>query len=440
MENLVDKIRDAGIVGAGGAGFPSHIKFNASAEYVLVNGAECEPLLRVDQQLMRDYGLEMLEGLDACVKSVGAKEGIIGLKGKYKEAIKVLTALLPKFPALRLHELDNVYPAGDEQYLVYELTGRIVPEGGIPLNVATIVTNVETLINVQKALSGRPVTSKFVTIAGAVRNPMTVEVPVGTPLEWLIEKAGGALTPCYKVIDGGPMMGKVIDAAGTYVKKTSKGYIILPEDHPLIMNKEKDLQKIMKEAKTSCCHCDLCTDVCPRYLLGHDLHPAKLMRIASYQSLGDKKASLDEAYLCCECGLCEQVCIMNLQPWKLNSHLKKELSKQQIPNSHKREIEKVNLFREYRGFPVSKLVPRLKLSMYDVAAPLIPIDLAVDTYRIYGGQHIGKPGELAVSVGDDVTAGDIVFRAAENGLSASVHASVDGKVTVANGEYVEIKK
>ena len=440
MENLVKLIGDAGIVGAGGAGFPSHVKFNAQAEYVLVNGAECEPLLRVDQQLMRDYGKEMLDGLDACVTSVGAKEGIVGLKGKYKEAIGVLKDLLIHYPKLRLHELDNVYPAGDEQHLVYELTGRIVPEGGIPLTVGTIVTNVETLINVQRSLSGKAVTSKFVTIAGAVKRPLTVEVPIGTPLTWLIDQAGGPLVADYKVIDGGPMMGKVIEAEGTYVKKTSKGYIVLPSDHPHIQSKVKSLQQIIKEAKTSCCHCDLCTDICPRYLLGHNIHPSKLMRIASYQTLGDKNAHLDEAYLCCECGLCEQVCIMNLQPWKLNSYLKQELGKQKVPNRNKRQVENVNLFREYRGFPVSKLIARLNLSIYDVAAPLVKIEPTGDIYRIYGRQHIGQVGCCMVDVGDNVTVGDIIFLAAENGLSANVHASVTGKIITVNEVYVEIKK
>lgn len=129
MKNFVSLIESAGVIGAGGAGFPSHIKFNASAEYVLVNGAECEPLLRVDQQLMSLYAKEMLAGLNACVEAVGAHSGIIGLKRKYKSAIAALNSELDKYPKLRIHLLENVYPAGDEQYLVYELTGRIVPEG-----------------------------------------------------------------------------------------------------------------------------------------------------------------------------------------------------------------------------------------------------------------------------------------------------------------------
>ncbi len=440
MNDLIQLIETAGIVGAGGAGFPSHVKFNAAADYVLVNGAECEPLLRVDQQLMDVYATEIVEALNACLKVTKAKEGIIGLKNKYRKAIHSLEEVLPAYPNIKIQLLDNVYPAGDEQYLVYELTGRIVPEGGIPLNVGTIVTNVETLLNVHRGMGGTPVTQKFVTIAGAVRQPFTAEVPVGTPLEVLIEKAGGATVDRFKVIDGGPMMGKVISAEGVAVKKTSKGFIILPEDHQLVVNKEKSIQAIMKEAKTSCCHCDLCTDVCPRYLLGHKLHPSKLMRIASYQSLGDRHASLDEAYLCCECGLCEQACIMNLQPWKVNSYLKTQLSEQGIKNSNKRTIEEVHFFREYRGFPVSKLVPRLNLKKYDVPAPLTSLEDLGNTYKIFARQHIGKVGESVVNVGMDVAVGDVIYEKPVGALGAVIHAPVAGKIMSVNNQYVEIMK
>lgn len=440
MKDFVSLIESAGVIGAGGAGFPSHVKFNANAEYVLVNGAECEPLLRVDQQLMTVYAKEMLEGLNACVEAVGAHTGIIGLKRKYKDAIAALNSELSQYPKLRLHLLENVYPAGDEQYLVYELTGRIVPEGGIPLKVATIVTNVETLINVYRGLKGQAVTRTFLTIAGAVRRPMTLEVPVGIALETLIAYAGGATIRDYKVIDGGPMMGKVIDPKGVVVSKTSKGFIILPSDHSLIVNKEKSIESILKEAKTSCCHCDLCTDVCPRYLLGHKLHPAKLMRIASYGSLGDHSVSMDEAFLCCECGLCEQVCIMNLQPWKLNAYLKNVLSKNGVKNSNNREVSRVNIFKEFRGFPVSKLVIRLNLSSYDLAAPLTIFDEEFTHLKILSKQHIGKAGERVVGIGDDVTVGDIIYKIPAGALGSIIHAPISGKVVSVTDQYVELEK
>jgi len=439
VENLISKIKDAGVVGAGGAGFPTHVKFDAKADFVIVNGAECEPLLKVDQILMDLEAEKILFALDQCVTHVGAKEGIIGLKNKYTKAITSLTKALEKYPHLRIHLLDNVYPAGDEQYLVYVTTGRIVPEGGIPIMVGTIVTNVETLLNIHNGIHSIPVTEKYLTIAGAVKNPMTVKVPLGITVREALHLAGGPLNENYKVIDGGPMMGKILASIDEPVKKASKGYIVLPEDHPLIKNKEKSVIQVLKEAQTSCCHCDLCTDVCPRYLLGHKLHPSKLMRISSYGSLGDKNASLDEAFLCCECGLCEQACIMNLQPWKVNENIKKQLNEMGIKNPNNRKPTEVHPFFKYRGFPVKKLIYMLELDQYDVDAPFMQIDQSYEEVTILSKQHIGVPSVLWVKEGEVVTKGQLVFRAKDNALGVNIHASISGTIVKAFRDKVIIK-
>ena len=137
----IQQVQDAGIVGAGGAGFPTHVKLNAEAEYLVVNGAECEPLLRVDQQLMQRDAEILVKTLDKWVEAVGAKQGIFGLKEKYHGAIDALEKAVAPYPRIAIHAMPNVYPAGDEQFLVYETVGRVVPEGGIPLQVGVIVVN-----------------------------------------------------------------------------------------------------------------------------------------------------------------------------------------------------------------------------------------------------------------------------------------------------------
>ncbi|WP_330586763.1 SLBB domain-containing protein [Aminipila terrae] len=191
-KSLTALAEQAGIVGAGGAGFPSHVKYNAKAEYVIVNGAECEPLLRVDQQLMAKEAEKLLAALQLIVNHVGAREGVIALKRKYHDAEAALRALLKNYPKLKLYFLDNFYPAGDEQVVVYEVTGRIVPEGGIPLNVGVIVTNVETAINVYEAcVNGQNVTDKYLTVTGEVVNRITVKVPLGITVKEAIDLAGG---------------------------------------------------------------------------------------------------------------------------------------------------------------------------------------------------------------------------------------------------------
>lgn len=435
---MLEAVKKAGVVGAGGAGFPTHVKLNAKAEYLLVNGAECEPLLRVDQELMHVKAKEMVEGLRLAMQMIEADKGIICLKDKYKRAIAALEDEINDDPAIELKLLRNVYPAGDEQYIVYSATGRIVPEGGIPLNVGVVVANVETLINIYYAQTGQPVVMKYVTVAGAVETPRTFHVPLGTPLQHLIDACGGVTADAYRIIDGGPMMGKLLESNEAYIKKQSKGYIILPQDASLVRSKLKDMDRMLKEAKTACCHCNLCTEVCPRNLLGHKIHPSKLMRIASYGTLGDKHASLDEAFLCCECGLCETACVMNLQPWKLNQLLKKQLQAAGITNRNKNENPQAHPYYAHRGFPVKKLIYRLGLGKYDLPAPIMDDAIQPGRVRLFASQHIGAPGQTVVEYGQAVKIGDLVFKALENALGADIHASIDGTVTLLEDKFVEI--
>lgn len=370
MSSLVELIKDAGIVGAGGAGFPTHVKLDTKAEYVIVNGAECEPLLRVDQQLLEAYAEEMTAALDRVVGEVGAKKGIIAVKKKHREAVRKLEAAIGSYGKLEVFLLEDFYPAGDEQVTVYEVLRRIVPEGGIPLLVKTVVINAETLLNIYYALSGKPVTEKYVTVTGAVRRPVTLKAPLGADAGLLIEAAGGATVSDYAVIDGGPMMGKILEGNHGTVKKTTKGLIVLPADHPLIKAKNKSLDTMLRESRSACCQCMLCTEVCPRNLLGHRLYPHKLMRLTQYNSLVDNSSSMQEAFLCCECGLCEQACIMGLQPWKLNQALKGKMTAAGVKNPYHDQPERAAPFREYRKFPVKRLIQRLGLGKYDVSAPL----------------------------------------------------------------------
>ena len=437
----IQQVQDAGIVGAGGAGFPTHVKLNAEAEYLVVNGAECEPLLRVDQQLMQRDAEILVKTLDKWVEAVGAKQGIFGLKEKYHGAIDALEKAVAPYPRIAIHAMPNVYPAGDEQFLVYETVGRVVPEGGIPLQVGVIVVNVETLLNLHLAERGIPVTDTYVTITGAIRNPGTYAVPVGMALKTLIDWAGGTTLSSFAVIDGGPMMGKLIeDPENNYIKKASKGYIVLAKDHPRIIAKKKTLPQMLKDAKIACCHCNLCTDICPRYQLGHSLHPAKLMRMASYQSLGDATASLDEAYLCCECGLCETACIMNLQPWKLNISLKDQLRQMGIKNSHHESPDRVRDFREYRSYPTHRLIGNLGLRDYDVPAPIRDNPAAVTEVRIAFSQGIGAPSVPVVKAGERVKKGDLIAKIPEGKLGSNIHASISGRIIEVGRDAIRIQR
>lgn len=441
MENsFVEKIKSCGIVGAGGAGFPTHVKVDATAEYVLINGAECEPLLRVDQQLMAIESHKLLHGLDLLVKETGAKEGIIGLKEKYHDAINLLQEGIKAYPNLRLHILKNFYPAGDEQVLVYEATGRIVPEGGIPLNVGVVVSNVETVLNIADAIDEeKPVTHKYLTLTGEVKTPKSVRVPIGITVKEALDLAGGTTCEDYVVINGGPMMGKIVTPED-YITKTTKALIVLPKDHSLVASLEKPITSMLREAKTSCMNCSLCTEVCPRAMLGHRLAPHKLMRLASYGSVCDESMTPMNAFLCVGCRLCEYACVMNLQPWKLNGQLKGILAQQGIKNTLHQQPEQVNPFRQYKRFPVNKLIARLGLQKYNVDAPMEFEEYDFTCVTLPLRQHVGAPAIPVVNPGDSVVEGQKVGAIKEGALGANIHASINGIVEEVTAERIVIRK
>ena len=168
LEQLKDILREAGVVGAGGAGFPTYAKLSEKADTLILNCAECEPLLRLHRQVLKLYTYEILSTLNEISKITGIKNVIIGVKASYKGTVEALNNEITSFENMRVCTLPEVYPAGDEVVLTYEATGRVVPAGQIPLSVGVTVLNVETVYNIYKAMNGEPVTHKYVTVIGEV--------------------------------------------------------------------------------------------------------------------------------------------------------------------------------------------------------------------------------------------------------------------------------
>ena len=437
-ENLIAQVQSAGVVGAGGAGFPTHVKLNAKADTVIINGAECEPLLRVDQQLMDLQAEQLLTALDLIVDQVGAEKGVVALKEHYHAAAESLKRELPRHPKLSVHLLGAFYPAGDEQVIVYEVTGRIVPEGGIPRNVAAVATNVETALNVLDASQGKPVVEKYVTLTGAVRTPKTVKVPLGITVAQALALAGGPAVSDYKVVNGGPMMGKLVPVDST-VTKTTKGLIVVPAGHPLLASLERPVTDSTRRAATACMQCSLCSEVCPRGMLGHRIQPHKLMRVAAYGSLCDPEQTPMNAYLCVGCRLCEYACVMGLQPWKLHANMKNFLAGQGIRNGLHNQPDHAAPYRDFKRYPVHKLIHQLGLSAYDVAAPLDGAVPAYDRVVLSLRQGAGAPSEPVVGVGGQVEKGQLIARIPEGKLGSSLHASIAGTITAIDGGSIVIQ-
>src|SRR5580692_3073819 len=199
---LSGKLREHGVVGAGGAGFPTYVKAQSQVEFVIANGAECEPLIHKDAEMMKHFPGQIVAGMDLMLESTGARTGKFGVKTKNAESVEALKRHIQS-DRMEFTMLGDFYPSGDEYELVYTATGRLIPPAGIPLQVGCVVNNVETLYNVHEAQEGRPVTHKFLSVCGAVRQAKSFWAPVGTPFRELIARAGGATVDDYGIFISG---------------------------------------------------------------------------------------------------------------------------------------------------------------------------------------------------------------------------------------------
>ena len=290
MKELSSILQQNGIVGAGGAGFPTYAKLDERAETIILNCAECEPLLRLHRQLLEKYAKEIIDTFHMIGETVGAKEVIIGIKKAYTATIEAVKAVMGQYPEVRLGLLDEVYPAGDEVVLIYETTGKVVRPGGLPIESGVAVFNVETVYNVYRALNEKtPVEDKLVSVVAEVEHPITVRVPIGTPLEEVVALAGGVTTKDAVYFVGGPMMGNTQYTTQAASTKGTSGILCLSEEKARIPE------------PTACLRCGRCTEVCPAFL--------QPLYISANSLKGDfDKAEEHRALDCIECGSCSFIC------------------------------------------------------------------------------------------------------------------------------------
>ena len=312
-EELVEAIRTSGTVGLGGAGFPTHVKFNVDpsrAEILVVNGAECEPYITSDSLTMTERIDDIECGLHALQKYFGFKKIVVGIEKNKKRAISCMKTLEETVEGLRVHVLPSVYPQGGEKVLVYHTTKKVIPAGKLPIDVGCIVCNCTTIAAIGSYLkTGMPLVKKCVTVdGGAVKAPQNVIVPIGTSLADVFEFCGGFLCAPDKVLYGGPMMGITVPDLNAPVLKNTNAILALTE-------REARIPKT-----TACIRCGSCTNACP-----FGLAPASIAQAYNKQDTALlEKLSVET---CMECGCCSFVCPANrplVQTNKLSKALLKE--------------------------------------------------------------------------------------------------------------------
>lgn len=429
-------IYEAGITGAGGAGFPTHKKLAEGVDTVLVNIAECEPLMAVDKFVCKYYIKEINQALEALLDAMGANKGVLAVKHKNIEYVKSFS------DRIVVKEVPDIYPAGDEVVLTYEALGKIIPQGKIPLAVGVMVINAETLLNVYYAIfEKKPFTMKKLCVVGDVDTPVSMNVPLGTPVMEVLEAAGVHSLAGKCVIDGGPLMGTLLtDPAKAVVTKRTKGLLILPEDSEVVRKKTVTPQSIKKRAASACCGCTMCTDMCPRYLLGYQFEVHKAVAGLSYG--GFDPMSVKDATFCCGCGVCEMIaCQQDVCPRHAATEGKGILAKAGIRYSVDVAPTEPRPERKNRLVPSAKMYARCGLTEYaKKTVQYIETPLAPKRVELMLSQHIGAPATPQVSVGDKVSVGDRIASVDADKMGANLHASINGKVVAVTDDRIILEK
>jgi Na+-translocating ferredoxin:NAD+ oxidoreductase RnfC subunit len=440
-QDLPQLVRDAGVVGAGGAGFPTYKKLEVQVSHLIANGAECEPLLQKDRESMIHGQEAMFRGLAAMQSQLDATHVTIAVKRKNED---VLDSMSPQQHAHGYESLvyNDVYPAGDEYVLVYEITGRQIPPGGLPLHVDCVVDNVETIINVGNALDGMPVLEKYMTITGAVETPYTSRIPIGTSFNDCLNAAGGCTVDDPTILVSGVMMGGLSQDLSQPVTKTTAGLIVLPSDHYLVRRKSQSQQTYTRIGHGQCDQCSLCTELCPRYILGYPIEPHRVMRTLLMTGEAKERGSLWAQY-CCECNICSLVaCPESLDPKNICVDAKALLRESNLSRT---EAELEQIFREPhparqgREVPIATLYQRLGLTPYDRKAPFVTRDWEPTSVSIPLDTHIGQPARPVVSVGDHVEQGRLIADVDADKLGCPAHASIAGQVTSVTDTHITIE-
>jgi Na+-translocating ferredoxin:NAD+ oxidoreductase RnfC subunit len=372
------------------------------------------------------------------MEAAHAPEGVIATKKHYHEAVDTLRRAIAGKPNLHLHLMESYYPSGDEKNVIFEITGQVVPTGKLPIDLGCVVINAGTALNIADAVDGVPVTEKAVTIAGDVPEPLTVTVPIGVSMRDVLRLSGFAGDERdYALLVGGPCMGNLAENWDEPVTKTTGGLIPLRRNHQQITRRLLTVEQQAKLARAICCQCNRCTQICPRNAMGLPVEPHKAMRAIS-TGHADLLGNAAGVLACSSCGLCTNFgCEMGLTPSIIMTMLKGELAKAGV-----KPVPETGIVPEpwiaLKEVPVKRLIARMNLTDFDRDAPLSSKTVKPASVTLPLRQHVGKPAEPVVKVGDMVARGQLIAAIPDQSLGAALHASIGGTVSAVTANAITI--
>ena len=439
MADLKQLLKDNGVVGAGGAGFPSYCKLAEGADTLLINAVECEPLLYTSYTLMQERIRDIVVGMRAVMEYGKIARGLLAVKD-YRAKKLGYSDGQELAPGVFIKYIPNVYPMGDEINLIYTATGRVVPPGQLPITRGVIVFNTETIYNIGLVVQfNQPVTKTYLTISGDTPKAYCVKVPVGMKISEVLKIMGVTVPDTHVVIDGGPSMGTVVNLSTDVVKKPCSGLLILPKTIPAVANKLRTKEDNFRRASSVCCQCNRCTDMCPRHLLGYPLEPHKMVRSTLSAAMADPEL-IKTATMCCGCDICSTLaCCQEISPMQIIKEYKGILAK----NRMKYMADPSEQFtpspdREARMVSAGKWKEVLGVAKYDKFPPIyVEEKLKATEVFVPMSQHIGAPAIPIVAVGDVVEENQMIAKAAE-GLSVPHFAPISGRVTYVDAKTIVI--
>ena len=439
MSDLKQLLKDNGVVGAGGAGFPSYCKLAEGADTLIINAVECEPLLYTSYTLLENRIRDIVIGMRAVMEYAHIERGLIAVKD-YRAAKLGYSDGQELAPGVFIKYVPNVYPMGDEINLIYTVTGRVVAPGQLPITQKVIVFNTETMHNIGLVVQyGQPVTKTYLTLSGDIPEAFCVKVPLGMKISEVLETLKVKVPDTHVVIDGGPSMGTIVNPNVDVVKKPTSGLLILPKDIPAVRSKLRTAEENFRMAASVCCQCTRCTDLCPRHLLGYPLEPHKMIRATLSTSQADPEL-IKTATMCCGCGICCLLaCCQDISPMQVIKEYKGILAKNKMKYvANPAEQFTASPEREYRMISAGKWKEVLGVAKYDKFPPTY-IDEKLKAKEVYVPmvQHIGAPAIPIVKVGDEVKENDMIAQAAE-GLSVPNFAPITGRVTYVDEKTIVI--